>query len=94
MDTLGRIRTRCDSDFTVDDFDSIPCLLAVEKVRPKPAIIWRELIQPAQELLKVYPVAIEIVREAKDDNVLPLSKPVVGVSAKIIMSCPFPRGQS
>ena len=92
MDTLGRIRTRCDSDFTVDDFDSIPYLLTVEKVCQKPAIVWRELIHPAQELLKVYPVAIEIVRETKDDNILPLSKPVVGVSGKDYNELPIPAG--
>lgn len=34
METLGRIRTRGDDEFTVDDFDSMPYLLAVGKVRP------------------------------------------------------------
>ena len=92
MDTLERAPTRGDSDFTVDDFDSMPCLLAVEKVCQKPAIVWRELIHPAQELLRVYPVAIEIVREAKDDNILPLSKPVVGVSGKDYNEFPIPAG--
>jgi hypothetical protein len=37
METLGRIRARGDSDFAVDDFDSMPYLLAVEKVCPGPA---------------------------------------------------------
>ena len=92
MDTLGRIRTRGDSDFTVDDFDSMPYLLAVEKVCPKPAIIWRELTHSAQELLRVYPVATEIVREAKDVNILPLSKPVAGVSGKVYNELPIPAG--
>ena len=32
METLGRIRARGDSDFTVNDFDSMPYLLAVGKV--------------------------------------------------------------
>jgi len=32
METLGKIRARGDSDFTVDDFDSMPYLVAVVKV--------------------------------------------------------------
>ena len=32
METLGRIRARGDNDFTVNDFDSMPYLLAVGKV--------------------------------------------------------------
>jgi hypothetical protein len=32
MDTLGGIKTRGDDDFTVNDFDSMPYLLAVGKV--------------------------------------------------------------
>lgn len=35
METLGRIRARGDDDFTVDDFDSMPYLLAVGKVCPE-----------------------------------------------------------
>ena len=35
METLERIRIRGDNDFTVEDFDSMPYLLAVEKVCPK-----------------------------------------------------------
>ena len=40
METLGRIRARGGSDFTVNDFDSMPYLLAVGKVCP-------ELVQPS-----------------------------------------------
>jgi len=65
-ETLGRIRMRGDSDFTVSDIDSMPYLLAVGK-----------------EVLRVYPVAIEIPRAPNQDDVLPLSKPVVGVSGKV-----------
>ena len=39
MDTLRKIRARGDNDFTVDDFDSMPYLLAVGKVRPDPAYL-------------------------------------------------------
>jgi hypothetical protein len=36
METLGRINTRGDKDFTVNDFDSMPYLLAFGKVLPEP----------------------------------------------------------
>ena len=32
METLDRVRSRGDSDFTVNDFDSMPYLIAVGKV--------------------------------------------------------------
>lgn len=35
METLSRIRARGDDDFSVDDFDSMPYLLAVVKVCSK-----------------------------------------------------------
>ena len=34
MEKLREVRARGDSDFRVDDFDSMPYLLAVGKVRP------------------------------------------------------------
>ena len=39
METLGRIRARGDSDFTVGDIDSMPYLLAVGKVCLEPAYL-------------------------------------------------------
>lgn len=36
METLGKIRDRGDTDFTVNDFDSMPYLLAFGKVRAGP----------------------------------------------------------
>ncbi|KAF9787520.1 cytochrome P450 [Thelephora terrestris] len=74
-ETLGRIRARGDSDFTVNDFDSMPYLLAVGK-----------------EVLRVYPIATEISRAAKTDDVLPLSKPIVGLSGKVYEDLPVPAG--
>jgi len=35
--TLEKIRARGDSDFSVNDFDSMPYLVAVGKVCPQPA---------------------------------------------------------
>ena len=42
--------------------------------------------------MRVYPAVTEILRAAKDDNVLPLSKPVVGVSGKVYNEIPIPAG--
>ena len=36
METLEKIRARGDSDFSANDFDSMPYLLAVGKVCPEP----------------------------------------------------------
>ena len=43
METLGKIRARGDGDFTADDFDSMPYLLAVGKVGLKPAYDQQEV---------------------------------------------------
>jgi len=75
METLERVRTRGDSDFTVNDFDSMPYLIAVGK-----------------EILRVYPVLVEIQRAPKKDDILPLSKPIVGLSGKIYKDLPVPAG--
>ena len=45
-----------------------------------------------QEILRVHPVAIEIPRVPKKDDVLPLSKPLVGVSGKVYNELPVPAG--
>ena len=39
METLENIRSRGDSDFCVNDFDSMPYLVAVAKVRLEPAYL-------------------------------------------------------
>lgn len=75
METLGKIRARGDSDFSVDDFDSMSYLLAVVK-----------------ETLRVYPVVVEIIRAPKADDLLPLSKPIIGNSGKVYRELPVPGG--
>ena len=39
METLEKIRSRGDSDFGVNDFDSMPYLVAVAKVHLEPAYL-------------------------------------------------------
>jgi len=72
---LGKIRARGDSDFTPNDFDSMPHLLAFGK-----------------EILRVYPVATDITRALNKDDVLPLSKPIVGISGKVYKELPLSAG--
>ena len=45
-----------------------------------------------QEVLRVYPPATELVRVASKDDVLPLSKPVIGVSGKVYKELPIAAG--
>jgi len=73
--TLEKIRARGDSDFSVNDFDSMPYLLAVVK-----------------EILRHHPAAVEIVRVATKDDVLPITKPFAGVSGKVYTELYVPAG--
>jgi len=74
-ETLEKIRSRGDSDFNVNDFDSMPYLLAVGK-----------------ETLRLHPVGIEIIRAATKDDILPLTKPVMGISGNVHKELPVPAG--
>jgi len=74
-ETLEKVRARGDSDFSVNDFDSMPYLVAVGK-----------------EALRLHPAAIEVQREATKDDVLPLTRPIVGVSGKVYNELPVPAG--
>jgi len=46
----------------------------------------------AQEILRVHPIGIEITRTATKDDVLPLTKPVVGISGKVYKELPVSAG--
>jgi len=46
----------------------------------------------AQEILRIHPAAIDIQRVAAKDDVLPLTKPIVGVSGKVYKVLPVPAG--
>ena len=94
MEMLGKIKARGDNDFSVNDFDSMSYLLAFVKVCVGLICISiDENQQPtAQEILRVYPIVIEIVRAANKDDVLPFSKPVIGVSGNIYKELPVSAG--
>ena len=92
METLGRIRSRGDDDFTVDDFGSMPYLLAVGKVCSEVVYLLTRPDPPAQEILRINPALVEIPRSPNKDDVLPLSKPIVGVSGRVHKELPVPAG--
>lgn len=95
MKTLGKIRDRGDDDFTVDDFDSMPYLVAVGKVGPAYNRSYpptRTDRQSTKEILRIHPPAIEVPRVVTKDNVIPLSKPFVGVSGKVYTELPISTG--
>jgi hypothetical protein len=46
----------------------------------------------AQEILRVYPSVIEVPRVPKKDDVVPLSKPVAGISGRVYKELPVPAG--
>ena len=46
----------------------------------------------AQETLRLHPSVLDMQREATKDDVLPLSKPIVGVSGKVYGELPVPAG--
>ena len=95
METLEKIRARGDSDFSANDFDSMPFLVAFGKVSARHYICWRELTpHSTQEVLRVYPTATELVRVPSKDDVLPLSKPIVGISGKVYKELPITAGTS
>ena len=52
----------------------------------------KSISHPAQEILRVHPIVIDLRRVAMKDDFLPLAKPVVGVSGKVYDELPVPAG--
>jgi len=75
METLEKIRSRGDSGFSANDFNSMPYLLAVGK-----------------EILRLHPIGIDVTRVATKDDVLPLTKPILGTSGKVYRELHVPAG--
>jgi len=48
--------------------------------------------QSVQEILRIHPAVLDMQRVAVGDNVLPLTKPIVGVSGKVYKELPVPTG--
>jgi len=45
-----------------------------------------------QETLRIHSPVVDIARIAWDDDVVPLSKPIIGVSGKVYRELAIPRG--
>ena len=77
----------------MNDFDSMPYLLAVGKVRSE-LVYLPSKADPhiSQEVLRFYPALIETQRMPNKDDVLPLSKPIVGISGKVYKELAIPAG--
>jgi len=73
--TLKGVRTRGGHDFTANDFETMPWLVALTK-----------------ETLRLHPIAIEVIRAPTRDDVIPLSKPIIGASGKVYGELPVPPG--
>lgn len=74
-ETLKRVRARGDDDFTANDFETMPYLVALTK-----------------ETLRLHPIAIDIIRAPTRDDVIPLSKPILGASGKVYNELHIPAG--
>ena len=97
-ETLEKVKARGDAEFTANDFETMPYLVAVTKVRG--IHLFTSLKEgdihsvPAQEILRNNPIAIDIVRAPIEDDVLPLTKPIVGISGRVYTELPIPKGTS
>ena len=79
-----------------NDFESMPYLVTVTKVRQNRLLVLinegeAHQVLP-QEILRLHPIAVEIVRAPTGDDILPLTKPVVGTSGRVYTELPLPKG--
>ena len=76
----------------------MPYLVAVTKVRRNHLFVslnGGEIHSVlAQEILRNNPVAVDIVRAPIEDDILPLSKPIIGTSGRVYTEFPIPKGTS
>ena len=43
-------------------------------------------------MLRINPIAVEVVRAPIEDDILPLTKPIVGTSGRVYTELPIPKG--
>ena len=95
-ETLATVRARGGADFTAEDFENMPYLVAFTKVRRNRLFVALDEDEVprdfAQESLRIHPIAVEITRAPMEDDVLPLTKPIVGTSGKVYNELPVPKG--
>lgn len=94
VETRMKIQARGETEFTTNDLDSMPYLIAVMKVRSigskHPGRVDGRF--HTQEILRVHPVVADIPRYSAKDDVLPLANPITSRSGKLIHELPIPKG--
>lgn len=85
------IHVRGDSDFTATDLDNMPYLSAVIKVDLEKSNHFF-FAEPVQESMRFHPALYQNYRQAANDDILPLSKPIKTMDGKTISELPIPKG--
>ena len=94
IETRMKIQARGETEFTTNDLDSMPYLIAVMKVRSigsKHPVALDGRFHP-QEILRLHPVVADIPRSSAKDDVLPLANPITTRSGKVVHELPIPKG--
>jgi cytochrome P450 len=88
------VRARGQTEVTMRDLDAMPYLLAVVKVCQSQCFI--QCISRthwfSKEGLRMYPILPESMRTAGQNDVLPLSDPIVLDTGKVLHELPIPKG--
>jgi hypothetical protein len=94
-ETLTKVKARGDAYFTANDFESMPYLVAITKVRLNhlsASVRGQTPLSPRQEVLRIHSVAIDLVRVPLQDDIVPLTKPIVGTSGRVYTELHIPKG--
>ncbi len=83
----------CTRDLTAADFESMPYLGAVIKVRCATDRMCHMVdVVRVQEILRFHPVVYNSFRSSQYEEVLPLHKPIVTQDGRTITELPIPKG--
>jgi cytochrome P450 len=55
-------------------------------------IVSQELIHLIKEGLRMYPIVLEVIRAANQNDILPLSDPITLDTGKVLYELPIPKG--
>src|SRR5579872_4369697 len=89
------VAAKGDTNFTVAELDSMPNLNAMIKVCESVIELNSRRTQfgnVSQETLRLYPSVPTTIREALEDDTLPLSKSIIGRSGKVYNEIFIPKG--
>ena len=89
------VRARGQTEVTIRDLDTMPYLLAVVKVSPSQWLcmnLLRNSFASIKEGLRMHPIIQDSMRTANQNDVLPLSDPIVLDTGKVLYELPIPKG--